>query len=44
VITVKCEAQKPDGEKIVRILQESIQVGPIEDRTVTLADFLGIKD
>jgi len=44
VITVKCEAQKPDDEKIVRILKESIQVGPVEDRTVTLADFLGIKD
>ena len=41
LITVKCEAQKPDGEKIVRILRESVQVGPFEDRNVTLADFLG---
>jgi uncharacterized protein YegL len=42
VITIKCAAQKPDGEKITRTLQESVQVGPIEDRTVTLADFLGL--
>jgi|AntAceMinimDraft_16_1070373.scaffolds.fasta_scaffold01623_2 uncharacterized protein with von Willebrand factor type A (vWA) domain len=41
LLTVKCEAIKPNGEKILRTLQESIQVGPIEDRAVTLADFLG---
>jgi len=42
LLTVKCEAIKPNGEKILRTLQESIQVGPIEDRAVTLADFLGL--
>ncbi len=43
LITIRCEAQKSDGTEVVRILKESVQVGPIEDNKVTLADFLGIK-
>ncbi|MFZ2330425.1 MAG: choice-of-anchor X domain-containing protein, partial [Atribacterota bacterium] len=43
VITITCKAKKADGEEITRVLRESVQVGPMEDRTVTLADFLMVK-
>ncbi len=42
LVTVKCEVKRPNNEKMTRILKESIQVGPIEDNKVTLADFLGL--
>jgi murein DD-endopeptidase MepM/ murein hydrolase activator NlpD len=42
VVKLMIVAKKPDGEEISRVLWESIQVGPIEDNTVTLADFLGL--
>lgn len=43
VITITCKAKKVDREEITRVLRESVQVGPMEDRTVTLADFLMVK-
>ena len=43
VVTVSIEAKRANGEKVIRTLKESIQIGPIESRVVTLADFLGIR-
>lgn len=42
LVTVRCVSTKPNKEKTIRVLKESIQIGPIEDRSVTLADFLGL--
>lgn len=42
VVTLVIEAKRANGEKVSRTLRESIQIGPIEETKITLADFLRI--
>jgi pimeloyl-ACP methyl ester carboxylesterase len=43
LVTVTVEATTPTGQKVTRVLRESLQIGPIEDRRITLSDFLRIR-